>query len=108
LCCNALQIKKYFFYCRNVRFQTESPFAGLATNSVVVTVGDLFDDEESVTYERCIRLTDLKYVKRITMQQAAQVALIQRERDQDCVGETGSGSDKEDLQDFEFKDELFE
>jgi len=42
------------------------------------------------------------------MQQAAQVALIQRERDQDCVGETGSGSDKEDLQDFEFKDELFE
>jgi hypothetical protein len=42
------------------------------------------------------------------MQQAAQVALIQRERDQDCVGETGSGSDKEDLQHFEFKDELFE
>ncbi len=66
----------FISFISQIGFQVQQPYTGLDTNQIEVEVGDLCDDDECVRYEETITVAELRYVKRLTMPQAAEVALL--------------------------------
>jgi hypothetical protein len=109
----------FISFISQIGFQVQQPYTGLDTNQIEVEVGDLFDDDECVRYEETIKVAELRYVKRLTMPQAAEVALLFLGREEevqnakDLLG--NHEDDRVDVQiplspqsDFEAPEERFE
>ena len=106
---NFVESNVFNYRFSTIEYQKERPYLELATNSIVIIVGDIFGTGKCRAKELKMQLNDLKYVKRITKKQAILLSKdwlgTGESEDVDLEEQTKEDSDKEDEDEDEEEEE---